>query len=1094
MKSTTDNISPVKSGLQAAARHCKIARLQVSGAFAFALILGWTLLWHCLDVLLTLPAGARSFAARSSLSLAAAGVIYLLYYLFKPASPKTIAAMIEARVPELRQELSTALQWEDAQLSIEGYSPDLLQALQDKMAKALDQLDHKKIFPGPSPKIKGAALALSAVLVLTLLIWPGSCKLTWQRFYQPNGICGNWEGVQIRPGHARLARGETFTAELSLATPVSSRFDLLIQEHNQSQKIKFQDAGNGRLSARMENVSQAFGYRIIQDRRQSAEYSVQVYQPLTLSDLRLEISPPAYTGIRPYVQENDGSITVPRGTKVSLIARASQSLQAAGMIHDDGQVTEAQDIKDSLFKLSFKVQKDSRYHLWAKGGTGDTLLHSLEYAITALEDARPAAGILAPADDSPLLDGMPADIQFRFSDDFGLSRAVLHIRDTQFEKLYPLKIYPAVSDTQIFFTWNSSESFLLPGDSVLYWAEVWDNDAVSGPKSSKSNIQKFRVPTKEEFFKSAAQADSAYQQNLDQAQKQNQSLKQEMERLSQAVKENRKMDWQQKAAVEEALKKQEELVSRMEQTAEQARQDVKQQTQGFKFDPQIVEKLAELKELFDQVASEEMRQSMEQMQQALQNMDRKQIEQALENFKLSQEEFQQKLDAAISSLKELKQERMLSLLKQEADRMAAEQKAVKDSLAKDPGKEASNNLKQRQEQLARDLETSLQQMNELSKQMNEGNREASQKMQQAMQKAQEQKTSQKMRQAGQKMESKQNREAQELQQEALTDLTELSAGLQSAKNTMGSQRSKAASKAMRDKAKELIKLSQQQEQLNQKIQNSSDDPAELAWRQQVLQRQASRVKQKLDELTRKNFLLSPQAAQALQEAGKQMENSAQSLSEGRGQQAGTSGKTAQGLLNQSAAALIQSSSKSGGSSGSGDMMGDLEGMSGMQQNINQASQGLMPMSAGAGGEQGGMSQQARSQMARLAAEQEAVRQGMEEFNQKYGGRPDQAGRLDDLAQEMEKVVEDLKKSNVSRQTIERQEKILARMLSAGHSLKEQDTSPQRQAQPGKYQAPGRPAKPNQGDPAWKNLPDWRNQPYPLEYRELLEKYYRSLGR
>ncbi len=734
-------------------------------------------------------------------------------------------------------------------------------------------------------------------------------------------------------------------------------------------------------------------------------------------------------------------------------------------------------------------------------------MHGLEYAISALEDLRPTAEILAPADDSPLPEGMPADIQLRFSDDYGLSRAALHIRDTQSDKVYQLKIGPAVSDTQIFFTWNSSESFLLPGDSVLYWAEVWDNDAVSGPKSSKSNIQKFRVPTKEEFYKSAAQADSAYQQNLDQAQKQNQSLKQEMERLSQAVKENRKMDWQQKAAVEEALKKQEELVSRMEQTAEQARQDVKQQArsearhdsisgqaQGFKFDLQTVEKLAELKELFDQVASEEMRKSMEQMQQALQNMDRKQIEQALENFKLSQEEFQQKLDAAIASLKELKQERMLSLLKQEADRMAAEQKALKDSLAKNPDKEASNNLKQRQEQLARDLETSLQQMSELAKQMNEGNREASQKMQQAMQKAQAQKTSQKMRQAGQKMESKQNREAQELQQEALTDLTELSAGLQSAKNTMGSQRSKAASKAMRDKAKELIKLSQQQEQLNQRIQNSSDDPAELAWRQQVLQRQASRVKQKLDELTRKNFLLSPQAAQALQEAGKQMENSAQSLSEGRGQQAGTSGKSAQGLLNQSAAALIQSSSKSGGSSGSGDMMGDLEGMSGMQQNINQASQGLMPMPAGAEGEQGGMSQAARSQMARLAAEQEAVRQGMEEFNQKYGGRPDQAGKLDDLVQEMEKVIDDMKKNKFDRQTQERQEKILARMLSAGHSLKEQDTSPQRQAQPGENLAPGRPAKPNQGDPAWKNLPDWRNQPYPLEYRELLEKYYESLGR
>ncbi len=353
----SNNIGTVKSGLKKAGQRYKISLLRKQLWLAALLSLGWALLWHCLDVLLILPSGIRSFAARSSLSLAAAGVIYLLYHLFKPVSPKTIAAMIEAREPSLCQELSTALQWEDTQLSLEGYSPDLLLALQDKMTKALDQLDYKKIFPGPSQKLKGTTLALSATLVLTLLIWPGSCKLTWQRFHDPDGICGDWDGVQISPGHARLARGENFTAELSLANPVGSRFDLLIQEHNQSQKIKFQDAGSGRLFARMENVSQAFSYRIIQDRRQSAVYMVQVYQPLTLSDLRLEISPPAYTGIRPYIQENDGSITAPRGTKVSLTARASQSLQAAGMIHDDGLVAEAQDINDSLVQAEFQGSK-----------------------------------------------------------------------------------------------------------------------------------------------------------------------------------------------------------------------------------------------------------------------------------------------------------------------------------------------------------------------------------------------------------------------------------------------------------------------------------------------------------------------------------------------------------------------------------------------------------------------------------------------------------------------------------------------------------------------------------------------------------------
>ncbi len=59
-----------------------------------------------------------------------------------------------------------------------------------------------------------------------------------------------------------------------------------------------------------------------------------------------------------------------------------------------------------------------------------------------------------------------------------------------------------------------------------------------------------------------------------------------------------------------------------------------------------------------------------------------------------------------------------------------------------------------------------------------------------------------------------------------------------------------------------------------------------------------------------------------------------------------------------------------------------------------------------------LSAEGRGQMARLAAEQEAVRQGLAEFNQKYGGRQDRAGQLDDLLEEMERVIEDIRQQRL----------------------------------------------------------------------------------
>ena len=222
-----------------------------------------------------------------------------------------------------------------------------------------------------------------------------------------------------------------------------------------------------------------------------------------------------------------------------------------------------------------------------------------------------------------------------------------------------------------------------------------------------------------------------------------------------------------------------------------------------------------------------------------------------------------------------------------------------------------------------------------------------------------------------------------------------------------------------------------------------------------------------------------------------MRTAEKNAAEGQGQQASEQGQAAQAALNQAAMALMQSASQASGSSGSGDMMEDLDGLSSRQQALNQRTGQLADQQLEL------QLQAMQSQIPRLAAEQAAIRQGLEEFNQRYADRTDRTGRLDDLVREMEKVTADLNQGTVSRETQQRQEKILTRMLDAQHSLQERDFSRQRQAQAGKEDDARRAAgKPRPAIPSWKSYQqwqNWRNEHFPLEYQQMLENYFRSLG-
>ena len=147
----------------------------------------------------------------------------------------------------------------------------------------------------------------------------------------------------------------------------------------------------------------------------------------------------------------------------------------------------------------------------------------------------------------------------------------------------------------------------------------------------------------------------------------------------------------------------------------------------------------------------------------------------------------------------------------------------------------------------------------------------------------------------------------------------------------------------------------------------------------------------------------------------------------------------------------------------------------------------------------GMTPSVEEMLEKLAIEQSLVREATERLAGKLDKLAETLGRLEDLAKEMREVEEGLGKERLSRTTIEKQKRILTRLLEYQKSLKKQDLSKQREARVGRTYTAEQPSAtlPIDATEIRKQLETMSSpsaqERWPTQYRELIRMYYKALS-
>jgi hypothetical protein len=347
------------------------------------------------------------------------------------------------------------------------------------------------------------------------------------------------------------------------------------------------------------------------------------------------------------------------------------------------------------------------------------------------------------------------------------------------------------------------------------------------------------------------------------------------------------------------------------------------------------------------------------------------------------------------------------------------------------------------------------------------------------------------------------REASEAQQKAENDLFDLAFRLSEQVAGMCTASQKKAAAAFGESIQDLLYLSERQEEVVVKAERVKPSAPiqtrrSLAEREQEISAGIGRIMEKIRVVGREVPELSSYVLDMLRRARERAEEAATGLEEGRIDLARARADEAMRQVNRSVVELLRSQESHSSSCNNPNSQGQgglqkMQQMTDQQRGLNQETSRIPIPSANPSS----IPVEARAQMARLAAEQQQIRKGLDELQQEVEEGGEVVGKLDQILEDMRQVERDLERAELSPETREKQEKILSRMLDAQRSIRERGYRRDRRSRSGTETPAASP------EDVPRTLTEMRERVkedpvreqglvVPPEYEELIRSYYRSL--
>ncbi len=809
--------------------------------------------------------------------------------------------------------------------------------------------------------------------------------------------------------------------------------------------------------------------------RSSSIGFIRFIYPLELLSLNCLIIPPSYTSLPPSRIEFPKEISCLKGSEIRVTARSNISCQWSVLRES---LTEG----DS-FAFSFKALGDTLISLRLTAAQGNEKVYPIK--INYIPDENPFVRFLLPGRDMDIPETMKILLLLYGLDDFGIKEiSIFAQRKTDSGEQTKVYWQRSVkkSDT-LTFIWDLTKWRLLPGDEINYHAVIYDNDPY-GPKFSKSPEYKLRFPTLTEIYSQTVEKREEIKSSLSSQLRESEKVSEDIENIIANLKRERKLSWEEKKALASTLGKKEEILSVLKKLREEVKATMEELLQSAAYDRETMEKLEELETLLAQILPQELKEAIAKLREAL-TQKKEDLAPILQKMKLTSDELKKQLARAIEILKRLQEEAKLKELEKKLTEIEKEQKDIEG----DFNKIAQEKLAEREKAIVEALKSWEKELKEL----NLSDKEFQEEMERIKKELEKEPFSKIAEGIKEKIEGGKVGEAKKLAEGLRRQLSKLRQRLRELTQGMKKRQKQEFVEKLQRYALTLCDITEYTEELERKTERRKDEK-ELIDRSRGIAEGVKNVADSIIALAQRYLPISPRLADDLFKAISALEEAGNFLFEKNYQGGETKiseakmeiNNTIEGIL------LLLTLSQKGGMAG------------GMESFLNALSQGLKEMSDLLS-EMGSLpiplptplSGEELANIQRLLGRQRSLRERLEEMIKGLSDKPGLTSSMEGVIEEMKKIEEDMEKLNITRELVQRQEKVFQRLLDVERSLQKKETEEKRESEVGKeFKIEERPVLSKDLGERKRILQEELlkalQENYPREYYRLIKEYFDAL--
>lgn len=978
---------------------------------------------------------------------------HFLYFL-KNLNNFKIAREIERKIPELDEKILTYLEFKDSEKERE-------RMVAEKLEKFLENFDFKKAYPFSNILIKIKAFIYSLMYSLLLFsLFP----YKFAEYYV--GVSDSIFYLKIQP-----LKGTFFVPSSLNIKGIQfgeRKFDKVFIEYkiNKDKKIELMRKVNNYFTYSI-NIFEpcVLKYKIKAKGFESREAEIKFKERPFLKSWKVFL-------LRDTLYSPEKIFTF--DSKFKILFDFSGDFDSGYIFINEEPIKK---FYKKNFEFSFEGKEGFLNFVYFTDDKNTQEIQRIE--IRKFLDEKPLIYVIFPPSDDKINEDMKIPFILYLMDDFSLKNLDLFF---EFKENYSKRIknYKNQKEDTVFYLLDLSHLSLLPGDTIRLWFSVEDRGLDGSSRVSKSRIYKFWVPTYLEIYKETEKEMEEGISFLKGEGKEVSDFYRDLKNIQEKI-ENLK-EKKEFREIKEVIEEMEKSVEEMSRRFEEYSKKVSELLKRYPLDVELQEKLFELKELFNEIMTPELKKILEDIKEAIKKIDPEKLKEAYKNLVLNQEILKEQIERMKEFLEKVRQEIKLKELIERMKKMEEKMEGMIKDMEKISLSEFEN-LKEEMKNLSKDMEEISKSFKDEEKKIGEEIEEAKEEMEFANKDLE---TSKDMFSKGEKTcrgkmsSSKEHvRKAREKTEEALSNLL--------------SMRNRISQEKLDEIFFSSLFLSENQGILTKKIEkkeNIEDLEEEVFKNKETIRR----FKDKVSEIAKINFMFPKKILNYVFSAHYKSEELYEKIKIFEFKDLKNISEEIENYLNLVSLEIlkIKEEGQGGVSSALMEALKRLSDIIKEQSHINELTQSILPLEIGEA-----PSEEVLRSIERIAGMQKSLAEKLKEMLEELKGSEgteELQGKLERIVEEMKKVSEEIEKGEVKREIVERQERILSRMLEIQRSVYKREFTQKRYAErPKPYTPMPSPKEIIEEDKIIKiNLIKVLNSNIPYEDKKIFIDYLNSL--